>query len=385
MNITKTKNKIIIIGGNHHNTLGLIRSVGELGLPVIVLLEPCDLHFCNLRFSKYITRLHLLNSTNEAINILQKDYWTDNEKGIIICGSDTSISLLDANYDKLKNHFFIFNAKGQQNRINYYLNKIHTFPLAQESGLSIIKTWHIYNSNEIPNDITYPCIIKGNNSTISSKEDMFICNNIEELKGCLKDGTEYLIQEYINKEFELDAVGFAYNKGSNIYMPCVIRKIRDELNNQSYYTRLDDIKEYPQLNTDSIKRFIQGIGYEGIFSIEFLYKDNKFYFLEINMRNDGTGYIYTSAGVNYPLLWILYCTNNLTSSILNSIKIKTPFYSMQITDISNVIKKKVSFWEWVKQAYKTDTYFVFNKHDIVPFLYQIYIPIRQLVKKLYKH
>ena len=34
-------NKVIVIGGFHHNTYGLIRSLGEAGIKSYVILEPC--------------------------------------------------------------------------------------------------------------------------------------------------------------------------------------------------------------------------------------------------------------------------------------------------------------------------------------------------------
>ena len=90
-------NKIIVVGGNHPNTLGLIRSIGEKGLPVYLMLEPCStLDYCNLRFSKYITKMYLLKSEEEILTILLSDFKNEKEKPIILCGSDASISLLDS-------------------------------------------------------------------------------------------------------------------------------------------------------------------------------------------------------------------------------------------------------------------------------------------------
>lgn len=63
--------KVIIIGNAHHNTLGLVRSLGEKGIRPILLLEPCDLRFCCVRFSRYIAKIHYLKSVEDVWNCVE--------------------------------------------------------------------------------------------------------------------------------------------------------------------------------------------------------------------------------------------------------------------------------------------------------------------------
>ena len=46
------------------------------------------------------------------------------------------------------------------------------------------------------------------------------------------------------------------------------------------------------------------VDYDGIFSVEFMIAQDKAYFLEINLRNDGTQFCFEGAGVNLPFLWV---------------------------------------------------------------------------------
>lgn len=164
------KNRIIVFGGNHYNTLGLIRSVGIAGYKVTVLLQPCNLKFCELRFSKYIEKLIVLKTTEEALEILRNDFKDETSKPIILCASDSAMSLIDNNLDELRNNFYFFNIQDKQGEINRLQDKTMTFPLAEESGFSIIKTWCVNRNQDIPADITFPCLIKGRNSINTSKE-----------------------------------------------------------------------------------------------------------------------------------------------------------------------------------------------------------------------
>lgn len=51
----------IIIGGNHHNTLGVIRSLGYKGFNSLVILVTGE-KTPYVSYSKYITKCVLLNS-----------------------------------------------------------------------------------------------------------------------------------------------------------------------------------------------------------------------------------------------------------------------------------------------------------------------------------
>ena len=102
--------KIIIIGINNANTLGLIRSIGISGRRPDVLLEPCNLRFCSLRFSKYIGKLHILKTTESALDVLRSEYWDECVKPVILCSSDKSVALLNEHYDELSPRFSFFNA-----------------------------------------------------------------------------------------------------------------------------------------------------------------------------------------------------------------------------------------------------------------------------------
>ena len=381
MNTIKDKKKVFVIGSNHLNTLGLIRSLGEGGYSVIVLLEQCDLRFCYLRFSKYIQKMYLLSSLEESLQILKKENLKSDSKSIILSGSDSSICFLDSHYEELREKFHIFNVNGEQGGINYLVDKWNTFSIAEKNGFTLIKTWHVKDIHNLLGDIIYPCLIKANSSVAGSKDLMFVCQNHSELIKNLREGVEYLIQEYIEKDFELDIVGLAYNQGTHVLIPATVRKIRDYFHSQSNYICLERMDKYPIEIQHSIRRFIGFIKYEGLFSIELMCKGDKFYFLEANLRNDGTSYLYTAAGVNYPVLWVKLCDEGVSEDVVTSLKVKTPYYLQQMVDFGNVLHRRVSFFTWLKQTVTADAHFVFNIRDIKPFLYQCYIPIRQLLKK----
>ena len=376
-------NKVIIFGNGLNNTLGLIRSIGEAGIPVYLLLVSKDPHGSYVQYSKYIAATHYCHTQEEGLEVLHREYWNEREKPILLFGGDPPVCLVDSHYNELKERFFFFNA-GEQGRINHFLDKINTFPVAERSGLDLIKTWHVVGGHEIPSDIIFPCLIKGANSTTSNKGHMRICQNERELKQALCVDVDYLVQEYVIKDYELNFVGLAWNHGKDSYVPAVVRKIRDDLHRQSVYIRLDDIREYPDFNIEWVKDFIKELHYEGIFSVEVIKSKDKYYFLETNLRNDACGYLYTAAGINYPWLWTQYCMGKLTDGLLRNIKFNTPFYLMSWEDVDNLIEGKVSFMTWLRECLLADAHFVMNSRDWKPYLISFTRTIKAIARRLIK-
>lgn len=374
------KKNVIIFGSPLITTISLVKSLYGYGYSIIEIIEPCDKHMCSLQYSRYVDKVYFLEKLEDGIDIILK-YKDPNNIIPILCSSDSSILLLDQNYNLLKDSFYFFNAN-EQGRICFYLNKINTFPVAEKAGLTVIKTWLVNDIYNLPDDITFPCLTKGNNSTESGKDDMYICQNAEELKACLHDGVEYLIQEYIKKEYELDFVGLAYNHGNDVYIPAVVRKLRDDIHRQSVFVRLDDINEYPNFDLNIINRFIKEIHYEGIFSIETIFSNGKYYFLEINLRNDGCQCVYRAAGINYPLLWVKYVEGELTKEMLSSGTFKNHLYQMRKDDIRNVIEGKVSLFVWIVDFIRTKSFLGVDFLDPMPVFWGTLISVRQLLKKV---
>ena len=376
--------RILILGPSLVNTLGMIRSCGEKGLSVHLLLQGEKSFNEYIRFSRYISKTYFVPTDEVLLHVLRSEFWNEKEKIPILCGGDDAIAILDRNYDILHERFIFFNCGGQ-GMINHYLDKTNQFILAEQAGFSLIKTWEITDIRNVPKDIVFPCLTKGKNSTKSTKADMHICHSREELLACLKEGTEYLVQEFVEKEHELNCVCMSYNQGSCLIAPFLIRKLRDDIGRQSAYFCIDDFNNYPCLDLENLARIVRSIHYEGIFSVEVIYSRGKYYFLEINLRNDGCGYLYTVAGCNYPFLWNQYATGNLTDKTIRSIHFERTKYMMSEQDLRNLFDGKVPLFKWIKQLLTCDAFYILNFRDPLPFIINSMIHCKQFIKRLWGH
>lgn len=358
------KPKIIVLGDNHHNTLGVIRSLGEKGLNAELIIKRTSHYFITV--SKYLGAVYEISSESDLLKCLNNIAEKEAIPSVLICCSDWYISVVDKNYDKLKFNFRSFNAK-KANEINRLMSKDVQQNYATAAGLTVPKTWTLTKEDQIPSDIVFPCIVKTEISVQGTKSDIVVCHDINELEKSLTKSVPYIIQEYIEKEYELNALGCSINHGDTCIIPGIIHKIREypEGKGSSSFSVLKDFNDYPGLDVNSICKLIKLLGYEGLFSVEFVYKNQQYYFLEVNLRNDGNGYIPTSAGVNLPYMWYCYCVGE----IFDIPKASLPHYFMaDVRDIFHVIKaKSLLFKTWLKDLRRTNCYLLYNKKDPNPF------------------
>ena len=95
-------NKVIVIGGDHHNTLGVIRGLGERGVKSeLILVTPSKMTFVN--YSRYVSSCIRLEDDSKIVETLLTKYKNEQEKPVVICCSDSSSGVIDENRNKKKN------------------------------------------------------------------------------------------------------------------------------------------------------------------------------------------------------------------------------------------------------------------------------------------
>lgn len=358
-------NKIIVVGSEHHNTLGVLRSFGEIGIrpDLIITKEPKPF----VIHCRYINTVYRISCETEIVEILLTHFGGETLPPIVVCCNDKSSAIIDENYDKLSDLFILPNARGLQGEIKRLMSKTVQYQLAKQVGIIAPKTWTIKGNQPIPQDIVYPCIVKTDASVDGSKSDIKVCHTFEELRDNTSREVEYLVQEYIDKDYELNVVACSCHKGQDVVVPGVIHKIREYpiRKGSSSFSVLEPCSSYPNLPVDKIKQILALIEYDGLFSIEFVCKGDKCYFLEINLRNDGNGYVPTSAGVNLPYIW----SYSRVYSKIPTYKSQTPHYFMaDMRDIFHVIKNRtLTFREWYKDLKRTNCFLLYNRRDKKPF------------------
>lgn len=368
-------NQVIVIGGSHHNTLGVIRALGQKGLSSILILHDCQRSF--VAKSRYVADVYYFTRADELICLLNNrilDVIDKKIKHVIICSSDFSSEIIDSNKKSLSKHYYIPTAC-KAGGIKAIMNKDTMSQLADSVGL---RSPENFNLNEL-NKVLYPCITKPIMSIAGSKNNIFVFSSRDEFESNLNKITcDVQIQEFIEKDIEFQLIGCSLNGGEVVIIPGVTIMIRQPKTTNTGYLKYVPRKDF-DADYDKCECFLRACGYSGLFSMEFI-KDKKgiTYFLEINMRNDGNAYCVTCAGVNLPYIWYEW---NINKSITTPTTFDNPIYSIaEFCDFKNVLSHKVSIIKWLKEYKRAKSKMVINNNDIKPFFYYLFY---KMLKMLY--
>ena len=366
--------EVIVIGYNHHNTLGLIRSLGEAGHHVHLLLMESGFNYVNK--SSYLQSWKLLHNLNEVIPAVQDIAGRCKEKPVLFCSGDGEASFVNNHFIELNQYCYTEGAY-KNGDVNIYHGKFKSNALAQAHGFKIPKTWVVNKFSALPDDLKYPLLVKAGDSIRGGKSVLRKYTNKDSLSDALHKVSEDLyplqIQEFIEKEFEIIILGCSIDHGTQVLCPVAEKKLRyyPQEFQTTAYTESIQIEGNSDLEiiVDKIASMIRYVGYSGLFSVELIYANNQYYFLETNFRNDGTGYLATICGFNLP---DIFCKSIIGERVnINGYQYQPCHYVNVIADGMNVIHRRVPLMQWIKQLKRAKCYSHYSKKDRKPLLYSV--------------
>lgn len=361
-------NEVIVLGPDHYNTLGVVRSLGEAGIkPIVVIYSEKSQNSFVLK-SKYIKTGTVVEKCDSALmGTLAIKYNDSNNKAILIGTSDHACITIDANLDRLKN-FICASCGNQSNGILFWMDKYRLNEMASRVGLKVPHCQLIKSTEKINiSDIKLPCIVKPLESALGSKSDIAVCKTRTELDSAYdvfsRQGIDILVQDYIVADYELGLMGCSYYNNNRIYIPDVIYKKRFS-NKSAVFSEIHNSDINPELSDtiQAIVKLINSIKYKGIFDVDLLYSDGHYYFIEVNFRNGAYGYGLTKAGVNFPEIW---CKEALKNYYLEVKIQKTSYMMSEFSDFKQIRNNGISIRKWWSDFIKS-THMVFQLKDVAP-------------------
>ena len=350
--------RVIIIGNASYNTLSAIRSFGEGQIPIVlIMVDEHDPLF--IRKSRYLNKRNLyivdsLDKCEEILNTLK----SDGEDQMLMTIFDTAAEWVDEREPELSK-FFCTPCRGKQ--IGKLFHKDEQCKLAEECGLTVPKSVVYHRGDTLPIGIEYPILTKPLVSSLGRKWDIHICNDENELNNALQEDSlcdDFIIQEYMEKDFEINCIGVKTENETNLFL---LRKIRQwpSKTGLSSFVYLDRIEKY-NINKKCIESFLNKVGYNGLFSVEFIHKNGINYFLEVNFRNDLMTYSVTAGGVNPHVVYFAGGTN------IDMNKLHQVYVMNTSNDLLHVKSRSLSWKQWFSDFFKTSTFINFNKRDLMP-------------------
>ena len=300
----KSNPHCIIFGPDGRNALGLARSLGEAGFKNIQALVLSTPRPYQVIHSKYIQKYIVINNLLEGLKYLkQNSVACSKNVGFVFTTSDDAQVLLDDHYDSLKDSYYFGNC-GSQSGLKKWFNKENQINLAIECGFTIPLSEEV-QCGQLPKTISYPIITKAIDSLIPGwKNNVHICYNEIELKEAYTKirSEKIILQEYVEREYETKFDTVIYNGTLLKDIPqCFDYEFSDaSYGNHHVYKALQNLDLL-----DKAEKMLKYIDFQGLVQIEFMKgKNGKLYFLEINFRHSGVGYLSTCCGVNLPKIYV---------------------------------------------------------------------------------
>lgn len=364
-------NKCIVLGDNYYNTYGVLRSLGEVGI------LPSFVNVCKseswVAKTKYHSDYDQVETYQQGIELISQKFSFEKSKPIIICTSDSGICCLAKNQNVLYGKFHHQHIKSEKYNIVSLLNKQTQCDIAKASGFNVPNCVSISTDKIKEEDIqriNYPCHIKPLNSLNGMKQDMALCLNRIELESELNrlsgKGLSVVVQDYLEKDYEVVLCGCVLKSGEVVIPGSIIKTREWPYRGVTSATKM--VKGLLGLDKRLIDKFINTIGFYGIFSMEFIVKDGKYYFLEANFRSDANNYTPTAGGVNIPHMWIRDACGEDTTIMPRTI-VKEVHSQVEFVDFDYMKHHPSSLFRWVWDTFRANNYMIYNKQDKEPFRY----------------
>lgn len=367
-------NKVILIGGNHHNGLGLVRSFGinHIYPYGIIIGEGSKNSF--VRYSKFWKKTWALDDKDKIVDFLLNTFGNEKERPVIIPWSDTAAEVIDENINKLNSSFIVPSINGEQSSIVQLMDKSKQVDFANKFGIPMANSYVVeLPCHNLPEGIHYPCIIKPVVSTEGLKTDIRVFNNQAELLDYFSRLTEIgykriLVQDFINYDYE---VGFIGSCSSNpAYL--INKKVRiwpRVGGSNSFVQRDNNILVQDMCNT--ILNALISIGYSGMFDVELLCLQDKVYLNEINWRSSGNSFFSLGSEVFYAVIWYYSVIGYEVPNGMKRTNEDESFYAMnESTDLRHVIYGNLSVFQWNRDRKRCKCFALWYWNDLKPTIIQ---------------
>ena len=372
------RNKIVVVGADHHNTLGVVESFGLKDLKSYVVLytpkkEGYVLH------SKYVEDGWCCSDEQELIDCLSSHFTDKENKAVLIATNDIVASIIDK-HAKILNDFFFLQTTWPTGTLLGWMGKEKMSKTAREVGMNVPKTW-IITDNEIPSDVEYPIITKAISSVAGSKSNIRICKTEADLRAFLKEEhcSTIQVQRFIEKDFEFQFIGCSINKGENVLIPGRTHINRPNGLDNTFFLSFDKCEKAMAPLVQKAVEFVKQTKYTGTFSMEFLRdkNDGKDYFTEMNFRNDGNSFCATWGGVNLPyVLYISEIGGDWKGEFARS-EVRKVYLCPEVYYLSRLLAREFGFKEWLRNMRRTDCFTTYFRNDPKPFRWFLWLAIKK--------
>lgn len=303
------KKRVLVIGGDHQNTLATIRALSNGGIAFDLIVHGRDLTRNSMvESSRYAFNPVFIDATYESIKLAIEVWLGDSDPSscILLPSSDLAALVIDECFKGLG--VLASGFESSNRRICDLMDKGVQARWASSCGIPVARSIQVDVGLEIEDaPIEYPLIVKPVISAEGRKADIAICLNREEYRRTIADygNSGYqraLVQELINYDHEITCIGLITLDGTPIWRAYEKKIIYPSGNGSTVYARL--ITDPSTLDEiEAILRILSNSGYRGLCDLDLFKTAGSLMLNEINFRQSGIVAFLFHEGIFLPLLW----------------------------------------------------------------------------------
>ena len=378
--LRNTSTPVLVLKSSNHYGLGILRSLGRLGVPVYVVSDdPRAPAF----FSRYCRRFFvsdIADFTEKSVRDLLRIGSTIGRRSILIPTTDDGVVFLADHADALKKWFMFTNPKADLARS--LCSKKEMYYLARKCGVPTAEAVFPQSKEDVlkfAKDAAFPIMIKaihswsskhkGQGSVVLARTERELVKKYDAMED--PEEPNLMLQEYIPGG---DDTVWMFNGYFNQSSDCLVgftgRKIRQWPAHRGVTSLGICLKN--EMIEKTTKEFMKAIGYRGILDIGYRYdaRDGRYKVLDINPRIGCTFRLFVTAS-GMDVVRALYL--DITGHPIVSGQVPTGRkWLVEDLDLASSLtahrRERLSLKEWVSSVRGVREMAYFSLDDPLPLL-----------------
>ncbi|MEZ4599288.1 MAG: hypothetical protein R2940_05825 [Syntrophotaleaceae bacterium] len=375
----------------HTMSLGIVRALGEMGVPIVLFrYDERDMAHKSRYVKEVIKVPHPEEQEIEFIDALlhQKDRFKDS---FLVPASDETVAVLARNRSLLDKYFVVACPEGDI--VSLFIEKKHTYRCAEAFGVPVPKTMVPASVEDVERyaaGIEFPCLVKPSQSHLfydRFKRKMVPVRNLDEMVTVYRQSAdcnlEVMLQEIIPGGDETVVNYNAYAWEGRSLVEFTARHIRNAppMWGSPRVARSEWIPEIIEPG----RKALQSIGFYGFACTEFKQdaRDGVYKLMEINGRHNLSGLLAVRCGINFP--WLHY-RHLMEGVVPEKAAFRENVYWVDITrDLGYSLKyfrqEKYSLAAYLRPYFNAHVFGIFDLKDLSPFIRRCSFLAKQLLER----
>jgi D-aspartate ligase len=381
-----------IVLSTHTMGLGVIRSLGIMGVPTVAVYhDRNDMGYVSRYVTEKIYAPHPEKHEERFIDLLMglADQYRG---GVLIPASDETLTTVSKHKDLLERHYIVACTGWEITR--KFIDKRYTYALADEAGVPAPKTFipvSLADLEKYEKAVQYPCLVKPRQSHRYHeifRTKMVMVNDFEQMVRAYRQATdaglEVMIQEIIPGD---DSQTFNYNSYFWDGRPLVeftaqqIRKAPPRFG----APRVVISKDVPEI-IEPGRSILRAMGFSGYSCTEFKKdaRDGSYKLMEVNGRHNRSTLLAVRCGLNFP--WLQY-RHLVSGQLPSSSHYRNGVYWISldkdiVCNLRYFHRERYSPMQYIRPYLRPHVFDIFDWKDLKPFLLRITNVFQSLVRSL---